>query len=114
LINKLSDCQLFKEYPAPCSKYNVIVTFQIGNSIYDEEGGKIVKKLMDKAKSNNVQIHLPVDFVTADKFAEDATVGSGSLEAGIPDGWMGLDIGPKTRELFKEPVNRAKVIVWNG
>jgi hypothetical protein len=73
-----------------------------------------VQKLIDKAKANNVQIHLPVDFVTADKFAEDAAVGTGSLEAGIPDGWLGLDIGPKTRDLFREPIERAKVIVWNG
>jgi len=90
------------------------VLFQIGNSLYDEEGAKIVQKLIDKAKANNVQIHLPVDFVTADKFAEDAAVGTASLEDGIPAGWMSLDIGPKTRELFKEPVERAKVIVWNG
>ncbi|XP_021926314.1 phosphoglycerate kinase isoform X1 [Zootermopsis nevadensis] len=92
----------------------VLKGLKIGNSLYDEEGAKIVQKLIDKAKTNNVQIHLPVDFVTADKFAEDAAVGTSSLEGGIPDGWMGLDIGPKTRDLFREPVQRAKVIVWNG
>lgn len=92
----------------------VLKGMEIGDSLYDEEGAKIVQKLIDKAKANNVQIHLPVDFVTADKFAEDAAVGTASLEAGIPAGWMSLDIGPKTRELFKEPVERAKVIVWNG
>ncbi|GJQ79829.1 Pgk [Trypoxylus dichotomus] len=86
----------------------------IGNSLYDAEGAKIIQKLLDKAKQNNVQIHLPVDFVTADKFAEDATVGSATVESGVPDGWMGLDIGPKTIELFREPISRAKVIVWNG
>jgi len=92
----------------------VLKGMEIGNSLYDEEGAKIVQKLIDKAETNNVQIHLPVDFVTADKFAEDAAVGTSSLEDGIPAGWMSLDIGPKTRELFKEPVERAKVIVWNG
>lgn len=56
--------------------------------------------MLDKAKKNNVQIHLPVDFVTADKFAENATVGAADVENGIPDGWMGLDIGPKSRDLF--------------
>ncbi|KAF5291749.1 hypothetical protein FQA39_LY14237 [Lamprigera yunnana] len=86
----------------------------IGNSLYDAEGAKLVQKLLDKAKANNVQIHLPIDFVTANKFAEDAEVGSSSSTAGIPDGKMGLDIGPKTVELFKEPISRAKVIVWNG
>ncbi len=43
---------------------------------------------MEKAKKNNVQIHLPVDFVTGDKFGEDAVVGSATVESGIPDGWM--------------------------
>ena len=47
----------------------------IGTSLYDEEGAKIVPKLMEKAKAKNVKLHFPVDFVTADKFAEDAAVG---------------------------------------
>lgn len=68
--------------------------------MFDEEGSKIVNDLLDKAKKNNVQIHLPVDFVTADKFAENAAVGAADIESGIPDGWMGLDVGPKSRELF--------------
>lgn len=82
--------------------------------MFDEEGAKIVRNLLDKAKKNNVQIHLPCDFVTADKFDEKAQVGSATLESGIPDGWMGLDIGPKTIEAFNAPIRRAKVIVWNG
>ena len=48
----------------------------IGTSLYDEEGAKIVPKLMEKAKAKNVKLHFPVDFVTADKFAEDAAVGA--------------------------------------
>lgn len=59
-----------------------------------------MNELLDKAKKNNVQIHLPVDFVTADKFAENAATGAADIESGIPDGWMGLDIGPKSRDLF--------------
>jgi len=86
----------------------------IGTSLYDEEGAKIVPKLMEKAKAKNVQLHFPVDFVTADKFAEDAAVGAATVEEGIPDGWMGLDCGPKSRELFAEVIARAKLIVWNG
>lgn len=69
---------------------------------------------MDKAKEKNVEIHLPVDFVTGSKFGDDAEVGAATLESGVPDGWMGLDIGPKTIELFKAPILRAKTIVWNG
>merc|ERR1712080_280836 len=85
---------------------------EIGGSLYDEDGAKIVSSLVDKAK--NVKLHFPVDFVTADKFAEDATVGAATVEAGIPQGWMGLDCGPKSNELFAEVVARAKLIVWNG
>lgn len=51
-----------------------MVYFQIGSSLYDAEGAKIIKQLLDKAKNNNVQIHLPVDFITADKFDENANV----------------------------------------
>ncbi|VEN43564.1 unnamed protein product [Callosobruchus maculatus] len=87
---------------------------EIGASLYDSEGAKIVGKLLDKAKANNVQIHLPVDFVTADKFDENANSSCATVEQGIPAGWMGLDIGDRTIELFREPLRRAKTIVWNG
>lgn len=92
----------------------VLNNMEIGGSLYDEEGSKIVQKLVDKAKKNNVQLHLPVDFVTGDKFAEDAAVGAATVEGGVPTGHMGLDIGPKSREAFAAPVARAKIIVWNG
>ncbi|XP_043201862.1 phosphoglycerate kinase-like [Amphibalanus amphitrite] len=87
---------------------------KIGSSLYDAEGAKIVSKLMEKAKANNVQIHLPVDFVTGDKFDEAANVGSATVEGGIPDGWLGLDVGPKSVAAFEPVIARAKTIVWNG
>jgi len=86
----------------------------IGNSLYDAEGAKIVKKLVEKANKKGVNLYLPVDFVTADKFAEDAKVGYATLETGVPDGWMGLDAGPASCEKFKDVISRSKVIVWNG
>jgi phosphoglycerate kinase len=92
----------------------VLHNIEIGKSLFDEEGSKIVQKLMDKAKAKNVQIHLPTDFVTGDKFGEDATVGAATLESGIPANALGLDVGPKTAEEFKKVVLRAKTIVWNG
>lgn len=92
----------------------VLNNMKIGGSLFDEEGSKIVEKLVEKAKKNNVQLHLPVDFVCGDKFAENAAVSEATVEAGIPDGHMGLDVGPKTRELFAAPIARAKLIVWNG
>jgi len=92
----------------------VLKGMEIGGSLYDGEGAKIVQNLVEKAEKNKVQLHLPVDFVTGSKFAEDAEVGAATVESGIPAGWMGLDVGPKTIELFAAPVARAKVIVWNG
>jgi len=92
----------------------VLNNMKIGSSLYDEEGAKIVQQLVDKAKSKNVQLHLPVDFVTGDKFAENANVGSADVPSGIPDGSLGLDVGPKSSENFANVVSRAKIIVWNG
>ncbi|XP_046744208.1 phosphoglycerate kinase [Diprion similis] len=92
----------------------VTKNMKIGASLFDEEGAKIVNDLLEKAKKNNVQVHLPVDFLTGDKFAENATVGTADVETGIADGLLGLDIGPKSQAIFAEPLKRAKVIVWNG
>jgi len=92
----------------------VLKGMNIGGSLFDEEGAKIVGKLMEKAEKNGVKIHLPVDVVTANKFAEDAEVGVATVESGIPDGCMGLDCGPETVKLLLEPIARAKIIVWNG
>ncbi|KAK9453723.1 phosphoglycerate kinase [Dipodascopsis uninucleata] len=86
----------------------------IGNSLYDEEGAKIVGEVMKKAKANNVKVVLPVDYVTGDKFDKDATVGTATDESGIPDGWIGLDIGEKSCALFADTVKSAKTILWNG
>lgn len=87
---------------------------QIGNSLFDEEGAKIVGDLLARAKSHNVKIVLPVDYVTGDGFSKDAKVGYATDETGIPDGWMGLDIGEKTIESFIETIKDAKTILWNG
>ncbi|XP_070553016.1 phosphoglycerate kinase-like [Ptychodera flava] len=92
----------------------VLNGMEIGNSLYDEDGAKIVKNLMEKAEKNGVKVHLPVDFVTGDKFGEDANVGQATVESGIPAGSLGLDVGPKSSEAFAEAVARAKTIVWNG
>ncbi|MFZ4774523.1 MAG: phosphoglycerate kinase [Terrimicrobiaceae bacterium] len=93
---------------------HVLSNMPIGNSLFDPEGAKIVVELATKAKEKGVQIHLPVDFICADKFAPDAEIRESDDIAGIPDGWMGLDVGPKTRGLFAEVIARAKTIIWNG
>jgi len=92
----------------------VLNGMQIGNSLYDPAGAEIVSELIAKAKEKGVRIHLPVDFITGDKFAPDSNLGSASVESGIPDGWAGFDCGPKTRELFAMVIASAKTIVWNG
>jgi len=87
---------------------------KIGNSLFDEAGSKTVKDLVEKAKKNNVELVLPSDYITADNFAKDAKTGTATDEEGIPDGWMGLDCGPKSIEQFKKTINESKTILWNG
>jgi phosphoglycerate kinase len=94
--------------------HKVLNGMQIGNSLYDPAGAEIVQELVAKAKEKGVRIHLPVDFITGDKFGPDSTVGSATVESGIPDGWEGFDCGPKSRELFAKVIASAKTIVWNG
>ncbi|KAF3483253.1 phosphoglycerate kinase [Arthroderma uncinatum] len=92
----------------------VIDNLKIGNSLYDEEGSKLVKGIMEKAKEKNVKVVLPVDYVTGDKFAPDAKVGYATDAEGIPDGCMGLDCGKESVKLFQEAIGEAKTILWNG
>jgi phosphoglycerate kinase len=98
----------------------VLEGMEIGHSLFDPEGAKIAAELFAKAKAKGVKITLPVDFVTADRFpgapADIAAVQTGVADdkSGIPAGWMGLDAGPKSRELFAQAIGRAKTIIWNG
>jgi len=87
---------------------------KIGNSLFDEAGSKTVGDLVEKAKKNNVKLVLPNDYITADAFSKDAKTGYATDEDGIPDGWMGLDCGDKSIELYKEAIGEAKTILWNG
>jgi phosphoglycerate kinase len=92
----------------------VINNLAIGASLFDEEGAKIVPDLIEKAKKNGKEIILPVDYIIADKFAADAAVKEADDSTGIPDGWMGLDVGSKSSELFVKAILDSKTIVWNG
>jgi len=87
---------------------------KIGNSLFDEAGSKTVGELVEKAKKNNVKLVLPVDYITADKFDKDAKTGKATDEEGVPDGWMALDCGEKSIEMYKEAIKEAKTILWNG
>jgi phosphoglycerate kinase len=86
----------------------------IGTSLYDEEGAKIVPDIMEKAKKLGVEIVLPVDFVISSKFGEDGETKAATKEDGIPDGFMGLDCGPKSVEMNAAAVAASKTILWNG
>ena len=86
----------------------------IGASLYDPEGAKIVEELVAKAAARNVELIFPIDFICADKFAPDANTQPGDLATGIPDGWEGLDAGPKSIELYRQAILSSKTIIWNG
>jgi len=86
----------------------------IGKSLFDEDGAKIVKQLLEKAEKNGVKIHFPVDYIVADSLEKPSQVTEATDESGIADNMMGLDIGPKSRQLFNDVILRSKVIVWNG
>jgi phosphoglycerate kinase len=86
----------------------------IGASLYDAEGAKIVEELVAKAAARNVELIFPIDFIAADKFAPDANTQPADLATGIPDGWEGLDAGPKSIELYRNAILSSKTIIWNG
>lgn len=87
---------------------------RIGSSLFDEAGSKIVGAIVEKAKKHNVEIVLPVDYVTADKFSPDAKVGAATDATGIDDGLLGLDVGPESVKKYKATIAQAKTILWNG
>ena len=85
----------------------------VGNSLCEMERLETAKALLDKAKEKNVQIILPQDSVIADAFDNNANI-SISESSNIPDGWMGLDIGPKSIAAFRDVILKSKTILWNG
>ena len=85
----------------------------IGKSLCEEDRVGTALELIKKAAAKNVCIHLPSDSVVADKFAADAQT-SAAPSNNIPDGWMGLDIGPNAIEQFTNVIHRSKTILWNG
>ena len=86
---------------------------KIGNSLVEEDKLELALEILAKAKENNTEIHLPVDAVIADAFSNDANTQVVDTNE-IPDGWMGLDCGPKTVEKFAEVIAKSKTILWNG
>lgn len=87
--------------------------YNVGDSLLDEERVGLAKELMEEAAHKQVNLLLPVDTVVAKAFAADAEHKTVACDA-IEDGWQGLDIGEKTRELFAKEIEKAKTVVWNG
>ena len=87
--------------------------YSIGTSICESDKIELAKDMMAKAKEKGVKFLIPVDNVVADKYAEDADHKVCDSDK-IPDGWMGLDIGPKTEALFTEAIKGSGTVVWNG
>ncbi|CAJ1446500.1 unnamed protein product [Effrenium voratum] len=86
----------------------------IGDSLYDAEGAKLVPEIKKKAEEKGVELILPVDFICSSKFGEDGEIKECDMSSGVPDGFLGLDIGPKSIEMNDEAIKKSKTIVWNG
>lgn len=85
----------------------------IGDSICEDDKMDLARDILKQAKEKNVQIHLPVDVLAANAFSNDADTQVVDV-TDIPDGWQGLDAGPRTKAIFDEVVNQCKTILWNG
>lgn len=85
----------------------------IGTSLVEDDKQELALEILKKAKEKGVEVHLPVDSVIADSFSEQASTQVESVD-NIPDGWMGLDVGPKTVRNFANVIKDSKIILWNG
>lgn len=85
----------------------------IGNSLLEADKMGLALEILDKAKAQNVEVYLPVDTVIADDFKNDAERKEVDIYE-IPEGWMGMDAGTKTRALFNDVIMNSRTILWNG
>jgi phosphoglycerate kinase len=86
---------------------------KIGSSLVEEDKMDIALKTLSDAKAKGVNIYLPVDTVAGDGFSNDAKKQTIDI-TNIPDGWMGLDIGPETEKIYHDVILRSKTVLWNG
>ncbi|MGZ4090166.1 MAG: phosphoglycerate kinase, partial [Bacteroidia bacterium] len=86
---------------------------QIGKSLCEDDRLETAKELLNKAKEKGVNIHIPTDAVIADNFSNDANFKQTKINV-IPEGWMGLDIGPESAKHFGDVIKNSKTILWNG
>jgi phosphoglycerate kinase len=86
---------------------------KIGTSLVEDDKQDLALEILRKAKEKGVQVHLPVDSIIADSFSEQASTQTERVDE-IPDGWMGLDVGPETLRNFSKVISDSKIILWNG
>jgi phosphoglycerate kinase len=86
---------------------------KIGSSLVEDDKQELALRILADAKSKGVKIYLPVDTIVAEAFANDAKKLTVDIKA-IPDGYMGLDIGPETEKIFAEVIANSKTVLWNG
>jgi len=96
-----------------CFTFLAAQGFSVGASLLETDQIETVADILERAKALQVEIVLPSDIIVADAFAADAKTECVPVE-NIPDGWMGLDIGPETIQLFEKNLEDAKTIIWNG
>ena len=85
----------------------------IGSSLVEDDKQEMALSILKIAKEKNVKVHLPVDAIIADQFSNDATIKTEAINT-IPEGWMGLDVGPKTNDIFSDVILNSKTVLWNG
>ncbi|NGZ77156.1 phosphoglycerate kinase [Saccharibacillus alkalitolerans] len=88
--------------------------YEIGQSLLDESKFDVALGFIEKAKKLGKNFMLPVDIVISDDFSASANTKIINVEDGIPSDWEGIDIGPKTRELYADVISKSKLVVWNG
>jgi phosphoglycerate kinase len=87
--------------------------YEIGKSLLEEDKIDLARSLLEEARANKIRLLLPTDTVVAEKFDNTAATQTVSVDR-IPAGWMGLDIGPQTIQLFSDEIQKARTVVWNG
>ncbi|HLS11266.1 MAG TPA: phosphoglycerate kinase [Flavobacteriaceae bacterium] len=86
---------------------------EVGSSLVEDDKMQVALQVLKKAKEKNVEVHLPIDVIAADSFSNDANKQT-VLSKSIPEGWMGLDNGPKSNDAFRKVILESKTILWNG
>ena len=86
---------------------------KLENLFLEEDKIDLAKSFMEKAKEKGVNFYMPVDAVVADDFSEDANTKVVAIDE-IPADWEALDIGPKTAEIYRDVIQKSKLVIWNG